>query len=61
VTVTVTCTIPRSDLTPLGPGGVKDVRQAYTAPVDPYRGVSRGFGNSEGSSGANSRAVGAGG
>ncbi len=39
VTVTVTCTIPRSDLTPLGPGGVKDVQQAYTAPVDPYRGL----------------------
>ena len=39
VTVTVTCAIPRNDLSPLGPGGVKDVQQTYTAPVDPYRGV----------------------
>jgi hypothetical protein len=39
VTVTVTCAIPRNDLSPLGPGGVKDVQQTYTAPVDPYRGI----------------------
>ena len=39
VTVTVTCAISRNDLTPLGPGGVKDIRQAYTAPVDPYQGL----------------------
>ncbi len=39
VTVTVTCAIPRGDLAPFGPGGVKDVQQAYTAPLDPYRGL----------------------
>jgi len=39
VTVTVACAIRRNQLAPLGPGGVKDIRQTYTAPVDPYRGL----------------------
>jgi hypothetical protein len=61
VTVTVTCAIRLDNLAPLSLRGAKQVRQAYTAPVDPYRGIALGFGNSEGSLGANSRAVGAGG
>ena len=39
VTVAVSCAIRRNQLSPLGPGGVKNIRQAYTAPLDPYRGL----------------------
>jgi hypothetical protein len=39
VTVTVTCAIRLDNLAPLSLRGAKQVRQAYTAPVDPYRGV----------------------
>jgi hypothetical protein len=39
VTVTVTCAIRLDNLAPLNLRGAKQVRQAYTAPVDPYRGV----------------------
>jgi hypothetical protein len=59
--VTVTCAIRLQDLAPLRLGAVRDVEQAYTAPIDPYTGVSLGFGNSEGPLDANPRAVGAGG
>jgi len=37
--VTVTCAIRLDNLAPLNLRGAKQVRQAYTAPVDPYRGV----------------------
>jgi Flp pilus assembly protein TadG len=39
VSVNVTCAIRLADLAPLAPGGVKEVRQTYVAPVDPYQGV----------------------
>jgi hypothetical protein len=39
VTVTVTCSIRLDNLAPLNLRGTKKVGQAYTAPVDPYRGV----------------------
>lgn len=39
VTVTVSCAIRLDNLAPLGLRGVRDVDQAYTAPVDPFQGV----------------------
>jgi hypothetical protein len=59
--VEVACTAALSDLGLLGVPGSQTLHGRYTAPVDRFRGVSLGFVNSEGSLGANSRAVASGG
>jgi Flp pilus assembly protein TadG len=59
VAVNVRCQMRTSDLTLLGLRGSQIVERRATAPVDAFRGVSLGFEDSEGSSGGNSRAVGA--
>lgn len=61
VTVEVACTAALNDLGLLGVPGSKTLHGRYTAPIDRYRGIALGFGNSEGSSAANSGVVGAGG
>ena len=59
VVVSVTCQVRLADLALLHVPGTKTITASYPAPIDRFRGVSLGFRNSEGSSGANSRVVGA--
>jgi Flp pilus assembly protein TadG len=59
VSVTLRCQLNLADLSLLGLGGTRLVQRRAVAPVDAFRGVSLGFVNSEGSSSANSRVVGA--
>jgi hypothetical protein len=59
VQVTVQCVLRLGDLGLLDLGSTRTVSATYFAPVDVFRAESRGFVNSEGSSAANSRAVGA--
>jgi hypothetical protein len=59
VVVTLTCQVRLGDLALLHVPGTKSIRASYSAPIDRFRGVSLGFLNSEGSSAANSRGVGA--
>lgn len=39
VTVTVACAVRLDNLVPLGLRGSRQLRQSYTAPIDPYQGV----------------------
>jgi Flp pilus assembly protein TadG len=59
VTVNLRCRVRLADLSLLGLRGERLVQRQATAPVDAFRGVSRGFGNSEGSSGGNRSGEGA--
>jgi hypothetical protein len=53
VTVTVSCTVPLSDLLLLGVPGSRTVSASATSPVDQWRGGVLGFETSEAASAAN--------